>query len=120
MPGVMLHAHATSQLLSAALDGRGGLWDLPEVVEVLWIILGATGGAYCGHQVTRCWWLGLLGGGVVLVGVPLGVLAAGGWMPMVPAGVAFGGSAIATALLRNRALPTAPKLEPTQPPMAKP
>ncbi|GAB1544448.1 hypothetical protein NUACC21_71240 [Scytonema sp. NUACC21] len=37
IPGVMLHAHMVSQILSAVLDNRPLLWVLPAWGEVLWI-----------------------------------------------------------------------------------
>jgi len=121
MAGVMLHAQATSQILSVALDGQPLPWALPEAVEVVWIVLGATGGTWLAMRVKRLWILvcGFVGGGVMLIGLPVGILIAGGWMPMVPALVAFVGSAIAAALLRNAAVAPPPRLEPTQFPRVK-
>ncbi|MEG4581942.1 adenylate/guanylate cyclase domain-containing protein [Microcoleus sp. MON1_C5] len=37
MPGVLIHATATSQILSAALDGKGLFWYWDEWQEILWI-----------------------------------------------------------------------------------
>ncbi len=37
MPGVLIHATATSQILSAALDGKGLFWYWDEGQEILWI-----------------------------------------------------------------------------------
>ncbi|WP_017741781.1 CHASE2 domain-containing protein [Scytonema hofmannii] len=37
IPGVLLHAHMVSQILSAVLDNRPLLWVLPAWGEVLWI-----------------------------------------------------------------------------------
>ncbi len=101
MSGVMLHAHATSQIVSAALDGQPLPWALPEAVEVLWIVVGATAGTLLGNQGKRLrvLGLGLVVGSVVLLGVPAAVGTLGGWMPFVPALVAFVGGAIATALV---------------------
>ena len=103
MSGVMLHAHATSQILSATLDDQPLPWAVPEAVEVLWIIVGATGGVILGRQGKRLRVLGLgLGvGGVVLFGVPAAVATQAGWLPVVPAVMTFAGSAIAAALIQN-------------------
>ncbi len=45
MPGVVIHAQITSQLISTALDGRRPIETLPEWVEVLWLWACASGGA---------------------------------------------------------------------------
>jgi class 3 adenylate cyclase len=37
MPGVLIHATATSQILSAVLDGKGLFWYWDEWQEILWI-----------------------------------------------------------------------------------
>lgn len=120
MSGVMLHAHATSQILDAALNERPLYWDLPEAVEVVWILAWTLGGIWLGSREKSGWRLGigLIGGGVVLVCVPLGVFIAGGWMPMVPAGAAFVGTAIAAALLKPHPTATSPLLAPTSSPLS--
>lgn len=38
MPGVWIHAHMTSQLLSAVQDGRPLIWALPQWGEWLWVL----------------------------------------------------------------------------------
>ncbi|NEQ45170.1 MAG: CHASE2 domain-containing protein [Leptolyngbya sp. SIOISBB] len=106
MSGVMLHAHATSQILSAALEELPLPWALPEAVEVVWILLGVTGGTLLGGQGKRLrvLGLGLAVGSVILIGVPVAVGTLGGWMPMAPALAAFSSGAIAAALIRNDTL----------------
>ncbi|UBF23750.1 CHASE2 domain-containing protein [Kovacikia minuta CCNUW1] len=37
MPGVVVHAHMISQILSAVLDGRPLLWVWPQPTEIAWI-----------------------------------------------------------------------------------
>ncbi|MEG4179691.1 adenylate/guanylate cyclase domain-containing protein [Microcoleus sp. S13_C3] len=45
IPGVLIHATATSQILSAVLDGQGLFWYWDEWQEILWIaVWGAVGG----------------------------------------------------------------------------
>ncbi|WP_333394743.1 adenylate/guanylate cyclase domain-containing protein [Microcoleus sp. N9_A1] len=45
MPGVLIHARATSQILSAVLDGKGLFWYWDEWQEILWIaVWSAVGG----------------------------------------------------------------------------
>ncbi len=45
MPGVLIHATATSQILSAVLEGKGLFWYWDEWQEILWIaVWSAVGG----------------------------------------------------------------------------
>lgn len=37
LPGVTIHAHMTSQMLSAVQDGRSLLWTWPQPVESVWL-----------------------------------------------------------------------------------
>ena len=103
MAGAVLHAQATSQIVSSALGEQPLPWAFPEAVEVVWILLWAAGGSALGATVHRPWLLGvgLLGGGVLLAGVPAFMFTVGGWMPLLPASVAFIGSAIGTTLYRS-------------------
>jgi CHASE2 domain-containing sensor protein/predicted Ser/Thr protein kinase len=100
MPGVMLHAQATSQILSAALDGHRLPWDLPEAVEVGWVLLWTLAGGWLGSsgKRPRLIGIGLLGGGMILITASSIVFVAQGWLPLLPASVALVGSAIASAL----------------------
>ncbi|MEM6437529.1 MAG: CHASE2 domain-containing protein, partial [Cyanobacteria bacterium P01_D01_bin.115] len=106
MPGVMLHAQATSQIITAALDERPLRWALPAVGELVWIGLWAVGGTVLGGTVKQRWVfsLGLVGGSLALVGLPAAIFMAEGWLPLLPASAVFGGTAIAAAL--SRQLPT--------------
>jgi CHASE2 domain-containing sensor protein len=91
MPGVMIHAHMTSQLLAAALDGRSLIWMLPTVAEMIWIALWAALG---GWVVGRSQRLAIAGAALgvaelLLAGICWLVLLHGGWLPWVPAGIAL-------------------------------
>ena len=103
MPGVVLHAQATSQILSAVLDGHRLSWALPEAAEIGWILVWAIGGGWFGSAIKHPWLMGicLVGGGIILVAGSAIVFMANGWLPLMPASMAFVGSAIATALSRN-------------------
>ncbi|MGB5900637.1 MAG: CHASE2 domain-containing protein [Geitlerinemataceae cyanobacterium] len=41
MSGVEIHAHLTSQIISAALDGRASIQTLPDPLEWCWILFGS-------------------------------------------------------------------------------
>jgi len=97
MPGIWIHTHAVSQMLSAVLDKRSLIWGLPQWREwqwgdALWVLAwSAIGGVVAG------WWRSPL----VLVGTTAGamlvlyllclmLLIQGGWMPLVPALLGLG------------------------------
>jgi adenylate cyclase len=86
MPGVVVHAQATSQLLSAALDGRTLLWSWSDTVESAWILLWGLGGAIFAWYVRRPIWFAL--GAVAMIGglygSCYGLFLNGGWIPWVP------------------------------------
>ncbi|WP_081980793.1 CHASE2 domain-containing protein [Neosynechococcus sphagnicola] len=95
MPGVVLHAQMTSQILSAVLDGRSLFWYWPKWGEGLWILGWALVGG------TLAWWVRhplQLG---ALTAVALGSLAGGcyviflkaGWVPVIPPAIALVGTA---------------------------
>jgi adenylate cyclase len=87
MPGVVVHAQATSQLLSAALDGRPLIWSWPAKADVLWILVWGLGGAAFAWRVRRPLWFAC--GSLVLIGslygISYGLFLQGGWIPLVPA-----------------------------------
>ena len=89
MPGVVIQAQMTSQILSAVLDQRPLLVSLPNWGAALWIWgwtgLGA-GLLYCRSPLS----FGLFGIGAVVAlgGIGYGGLLQGVWLPIVPA--AFG------------------------------
>lgn len=98
-PGVEVHALLTSQLLSAALDGRPLLNVWTEPIECLWIIVWSMIGAVIGwtsssprQTASRVFLFGiaLLGGAYVL-------LLAGWWLIIIPPLLALAGSAITSS-----------------------
>ncbi|MEG4345246.1 CHASE2 domain-containing protein [Microcoleus sp. A003_D6] len=86
IPGVELQAHFLSQILSAALDGRGGIKVWPEAAELLWILLWSWAGA------SLSWKLRSPGrSACCLSSISLGLSAslylvflAGWWLPLIP------------------------------------
>ncbi len=121
MAGVEIHAHLTSQIISAALDRRTLIRHWPEAIEWLWILGWSGMGALIVWQYNQARQkipanafniLALRGqkeGGVIgvialLLGSSYGLFVAGWWIPVVPALVALVGSAAtATAYLAHRA-----------------
>ena len=92
MPGVWIHAHATSQMISAVLDDRPLIWVLPQGGEWL-LVLGwslVTGGVmtllYKYSAVYSCLALGFLV--VVIDRLYLLLSIQGGWLPYIPTTIA--------------------------------
>ncbi|MDB9527695.1 CHASE2 domain-containing protein [Oscillatoria sp. CS-180] len=108
MPGVILHAHAVSQILRVAFEEETLPWALPEAAELAWIVLAAGSGSLIGWRVRQSWvlFLGLVGGSLVMIGIPAVAFVANGWLPLLPAAVAFVGCAIANALVRSSMQPS--------------
>ncbi|MDY6941017.1 MAG: CHASE2 domain-containing protein [Cyanobacteriota bacterium] len=107
MAGVIIHANITSQILSAALDGRPLLRAWSHPIEwgwiLVWSFLGATG-SWGFLQLTQSerWSWGLGGvilelpiAGAVLAAIGYGAFRIGWLVPMVAPLVAFSASAIA-------------------------
>jgi adenylate cyclase len=85
MPGVVIHAQATSEILSATLDGQRLFWFWPEEAEVLWMAGWAIAGGTLAWVTRRPLLLAgalVLGCGVIL-GIGYTVLLHAGWVPLV-------------------------------------
>ncbi len=121
MAGVEVHAHLTSQIISAALERRASIRSWPEAIEWLWILGWSVVGALivwqygqAHHQRPRNAFsiLALRGrkeGLVIavialLLGSSYVLFLYGWWIPLVPALVAaVGSAATAMAYLAHRA-----------------
>ncbi|HEY9664995.1 MAG TPA: CHASE2 domain-containing protein, partial [Allocoleopsis sp.] len=91
MPGVMIQAHMISQLLSAVRDRRPLLWWFPEWVEALWIGIWSVLGGIWVWGCKSPWMLGMAIALslMVLYGLCLLILGAGGWVPFIPAALSL-------------------------------
>jgi CHASE2 domain-containing sensor protein len=98
MPGVWIHAHMLSQMLSAVLDRRPLIWTLPQERSIqwgdlLWVLSWATVGGlltgklasksplYLALAITLSVW--------VLYQLCLVILTQGGWLPLIPSMVSL-------------------------------
>nr|WP_202803750.1 adenylate/guanylate cyclase domain-containing protein [Spirulina subsalsa] len=112
IPGVKLHGHIISQILSTVLEGRTFItswaepWDWAWIA--LWALFGSTSTWLMRHTGgTQTFTLQriavLLGLGLVLVGSSYVALLYGWWIPVVPPFLAFLGStaAITTYIARS-------------------
>lgn len=95
--GIEVHAHLTSQLISAALDGRALIQTWPQWLEWFWIWVWAAGGSALGVHFLRYRWrvpLGLLGWGVALLVTADLLFLLGWWVPTFTPLVAIASAAI--------------------------
>ncbi len=97
MPGVIIHAHGVSQIISSVLDNRPLLWYAPQYVDVLWILSWSIIGGIivCVIGDLR---LVILGEGMAISGLlilSLVVFLQAGWLPLIPSILAL----ISTSLI---------------------
>jgi CHASE2 domain-containing sensor protein len=105
MSGVVVQAHAISQLISAALDDRPLLEVWNPWIEGFWVGSWAVLGGAIAVGSRRFWVWGLVTGVAAggLVGVSLGLLVGGLWVPLVPTAVAVVATgAIGRSVLRKK------------------
>ncbi|MBV6626258.1 MAG: CHASE2 domain-containing protein [Rivularia sp. (in: Bacteria)] len=104
-PGVIIHAHMVSQIISAALDNRPLLWVWSKWAEAVWIYCWAIVGGMlawrCKSSLQLAFTLGLTQ--AVLYLLCYCILIQGAWIPFIPSVFALiGGSAsVATYRLRS-------------------
>ena len=91
MPGVIVHAHMTSQILSAVLDDARQFWFWSEWIEGLWIWGWSIAGAAIAWKIRHP--LGLCGAGIIgvagLWGIYFLAFTQGVWIPFVATVIAF-------------------------------
>jgi CHASE2 domain-containing sensor protein len=97
MPGVVVHAQATSQLISGGLDGRPLIQSWPEVVEIALIALWGMVAGTVAYYLRRWGWLAIaiLGLTAALWGIAYGAFLQGLWLPVVP----MAGAGLLTAII---------------------
>lgn len=106
MPGVEVHAQATSQILSTVLDQRPLIWVWPAPLEALWILVWAVTGGLLAWYIRRPWRLilAVLSGAVSLYGFCFLLILLGGWIPLVPSIISLGVTASSTIAILNQKL----------------
>jgi len=101
-PGVEIQANLTSHLLSAALDGRSGIYVWAESWEWIWILGWSFLGASLSWSLRSRRWtiIAILLAGVCLVGSCFLLFLQGWWIPLVPPLLAMvSAAAVLTAYL---------------------
>jgi len=91
IPGVVIQAHMTSQIISAALDSRPLIWVFPEWVVVLWIVGWSTLGGVLVYYLRS---LQLLGATLIVIVLLLffcllTLKCLGAWIPVIPSSMSF-------------------------------
>jgi len=91
MPGVLIHATATSQILSAVLDGKGLFWYWDEWQEILWIAVWSAVGGCLAWRVEKSLNLIALAiaAGGCLFGFTFFLFLQQGWIPLIPPAMAL-------------------------------
>lgn len=91
VPGVMLHGQQVSQVLSTVLDGEPLIWYWPNPVEYFWIFSWAFVAGLLGWRLRHPIPLGIVGatGLSGLFGICYLLFLQSGWVPFVPAAIAF-------------------------------
>ncbi|BAQ59648.1 adenylate cyclase [Geminocystis sp. NIES-3708] len=91
MPGITVHAHMTSQMLSVALDGQPLIWSWGEGGEIAWVYLWALMGGISILFIPRPLIMitGQIIGVIIIVGGGIIIFFSGGWIPIVPPLFAF-------------------------------
>ncbi|WP_377475886.1 MAG: adenylate/guanylate cyclase domain-containing protein [Microcoleus anatoxicus] len=91
MPGVLIHATATSQILSAVLDGKGLFWYWDEWQEICWIVGWGAVGACLAWRLENA--MSFIGSAIAACGSLFGftfwLFMQQGWIPLVPPSLAL-------------------------------
>jgi len=91
MPGVLIHATATSQILSAVLHGKGLFWYWDEWQEILWIAVWSAVGGCLAWRVEKSLDLIALAisAGGSLFGFTFFLFMQHGWIPLIAPALAL-------------------------------
>jgi adenylate cyclase len=95
MYGVQLHAHVVSQLLRAALQGKGPRRSPTDLAEITWILSWGLLGGFIGRVSYSVGRFSVMTSSalVLLVGSVAALFTVGWWIPLIPSALAFVGSA---------------------------
>ncbi|BAY79245.1 adenylate cyclase (plasmid) [Nostoc linckia NIES-25] len=102
--GVILQAQMVSQLLSAAIDGRPLLWSWSIWGEAIWIWFWSVIGCLLAWYIPRVGYLVvtvLIASVVLYSSCLIFLILFSGWIPLVPAALALGSSAVSVVVFLN-------------------
>ncbi|MGL4501848.1 MAG: CHASE2 domain-containing protein, partial [Planktothrix sp.] len=91
MSRLHIQAHAVSQILSAVDGDRPFFWWWPQWGNTLWIFIWSLMGSLIVLILKEAFykWLGIIGAMGILYSVCRFALTQGGWIPLIPAGLAL-------------------------------
>ncbi|MGL4501116.1 MAG: CHASE2 domain-containing protein, partial [Planktothrix sp.] len=91
IPRLHIQAHAVSQILSAVDGDRPFFWWWPQWGNTLWIFIWSLMGSLIVLILKEAFykWLGIIGVMGILYSVCRFALTQGGWIPLIPAGLAL-------------------------------
>ncbi|MCL6754005.1 CHASE2 domain-containing protein [Nostoc sp. CCCryo 231-06] len=91
MPALFIHAQIASQLISTVLDGRHLIWYWPDWAELIWVWGWSLLGSILAWRWRNPLLLLVVGGTTLLglVGICVALFLQGGWIPLVPSGLAL-------------------------------
>ncbi|MEM6752186.1 MAG: CHASE2 domain-containing protein [Cyanobacteria bacterium P01_C01_bin.38] len=111
-PGVIIHAHMTSQIISASLDNRPLLWVWSKWIEALWIYMWTLVAAIIAWKSKSLLQLALnlALAQTILYFLCYILLIQGGWIPFIPAILALliGSGTVSTYKLKSVATNSQP------------
>ena len=111
MPNVTIHAHMTSQIISAVLDGRSLIWTLPQKHNVQWgdwlwvFCCSALGSSIILITSRKHFIYGILSALALLLllhQIHLLLLTQGGWLPYIPAIISISATASTIVIYRRQ------------------
>lgn len=96
MPGVTVHAHMVSQLLSSAIDGQTLIWSWSEEEKFIWIYFWGLFGCLSILLISRPLIMIVTQGIAIIIIISTGVILFlfGGWIPVISPIFAFVSGAI--------------------------
>ena len=104
LPGVVIHAHMVSQILSAVQDHRTLLWWLPQWADAIVIWIWSMTGAMLALCLRPNFRLGIVilgfSGGVFFL--CYGILLRGGWMPLIPSVLTLTATSGSVAYIKSK------------------
>ncbi|NER78939.1 MAG: EAL domain-containing protein [Leptolyngbya sp. SIO1D8] len=91
MPGVVIHGHMTSQIISRILDDQKGIWYLPQPIEILWIWMCSVAGGFLPWRFKSSQAIGIsfAFGLSVISGSIIVIFFQSGWFPLVASSSSF-------------------------------
>ena len=91
IPGVIIQAHAISQIISAVIDGRSLIWWWSTWIELFWVCAWSGLGVLLVLLIRRPLWSGFAVAATLFLffAICFGIFIRGGWIPAIPPALAL-------------------------------